>query len=113
MKRIRKPGICSTCGGPTSRTWVTRCRACYRTHFDISAAARAGRAAQTARQAGLDAIAVERLVMGRPPAVSTRAERQRAVAILTRRGLSARRIAETIGVSQRTVVRLRGRGRAA
>lgn len=43
------------------------------------------------------------------PVKSTRAERQVATAILTRKGLSARLIAERLCITERTVHRLRTR----
>lgn len=72
----------------------------------------AHRDANIRRQSDIDVIAVERLLM-RSPVRSTRAERQAAVTYLTRNGLTARQIAERARISERTVVRLRSRARAA
>lgn len=60
--------------------------------------------------ASVDEVAVELLISGRP-VVATRAERQEAVAVLTRRGLTSTVIAERLRVAARTVTRLRGRNR--
>ncbi|MEU3426624.1 helix-turn-helix domain-containing protein [Streptomyces gardneri] len=59
-----------------------------------------------------DEIAVDRAVMGEPPARLTPRERQAAVQRLDRRGLTARQIAECIGCTPRTVHRIRNRAAA-
>lgn len=61
---------------------------------------------------GLDEIAVERAMSGQLVPL-TGDERREAVARLTRRGLSARRIAELLHTTSRTVTRLRSSCRAA
>ena len=60
----------------------------------------------------VDDVAVERAMSGQPVPL-TPAERREAVARLTRRGLSARRIAELLHTTSRTIVRVRGANRAA
>lgn len=59
------------------------------------------------RQAEVDEMAVERLVAGDPPETTTRAERSAAVAVLVARGLTNVRVAELLGITDRTVQRLR------
>lgn len=66
-----------------------------------------------ATYAALDEVAVLRLIDGRPPAHTTPAERRAAVAYLTAHGRSAAWIAERIGVTERSVCRLRAANRAA
>lgn len=61
------------------------------------------------RGGDVDTVAVDRAVSGHPPARLTSGEIDAAVAILTRRGLSAPAIARRIGVAERTVVRHRSR----
>ncbi|MEU2073596.1 helix-turn-helix domain-containing protein [Streptomyces sp. NPDC013489] len=56
-----------------------------------------------------DEVAIDRAVMGNPPARLTPRERATAIRRLDARGLSARQIAERIGCSQRTVHRVRTR----
>lgn len=58
--------------------------------------------------ASVDEVAVELLISGRP-VVATRAERQEAVAVLTRRGMTSTVIAQRLRVATRTVERLRAR----
>lgn len=60
----------------------------------------------------VDDVAVERAMNGQPVRL-TPTERREAVARLTRRGLSARRIAELLHTTSRTIVRVRGANRAA
>ena len=60
----------------------------------------------------LDQVAVERAMSGQRVPL-TPAERRAAVAQLTRRGLSARRIAELLHTTSRTIVRIRGVNRTA
>ena len=55
----------------------------------------------------LDPIAVARAVAGDPPATLTHAERAEAVRVLTERGASTPTIADLLGVTDRTVTRLR------
>ena len=57
----------------------------------------------------LDPVVVERVLAGQAPASITAAERQAVVEAGTARGLSAREIAELLGVGARTVQRRRGR----
>jgi hypothetical protein len=63
----------------------------------------------------VDQIAVERAILGDPPARLNPFERLEVVAVLTRRGLSARQIAEHARCTTRTVTRNRTKlaGRAA
>jgi DNA-binding NarL/FixJ family response regulator len=68
--------------------------------------------AGTARREFVDEMAVERLLSGSPVRANA-VERRIAVVYLTRHGLSARQVAERLRVTQRTVVRLRARARAA
>lgn len=63
--------------------------------------------AYRARQDEVDEVAVLRAVMGEPPAVMTRGERVAAIAQLARRGYSDRAIADRIGITTRSVTRLR------
>ena len=58
----------------------------------------------------IDEVAVERAMTGERLPL-TKSERHEAVAQLTRQGLSARRIAELLHTTSRTVTRLRGAGR--
>jgi hypothetical protein len=55
----------------------------------------------------VDTIAVERALLGNPPAIITVAERRAAVARLTALGRSAQQIADQLGVNCRTVHRYR------
>jgi hypothetical protein len=104
-QRITVP--CADCGTLRTirkdSTWkerTGRCRSC-------------GQAARAQRtRADIDEMAVARLIAG-SPVRSTPAERLQAVAQLSRRRLSCRQISERMGVSRRTVVRLRARARAA
>lgn len=63
-------------------------------------------------QDDVDQVAVERAMSGQRVQL-TPAERRAAVAQLTRRGISARRIAELLHTTSRTIVRMRGANRAA
>lgn len=90
-----------------------RCRDCWNSSQEAAESGRCRRAEQLLACAEVDPIAVERMVSGRPPAFTTRAERQEAVTVLTNRGWGAKRIADQIGVTERTVERLRARRRVA
>lgn len=68
-------------------------------------------AVQVSRWDALDPVAVVRAVAADPPPGMTRAERQKAVALLDGYGYSASKIARTLRISSRTVVRLRVRNR--
>lgn len=57
----------------------------------------------------LDESSVARMVDGRPPAYTTAVERVAAVRILVGQGMSDRQIAARIGVTGRTVLRIRQR----
>jgi len=87
------------------------CRACTR------AASRAYRArhgrTRWARRSGPDWAAIERAVMGDPPARLTPREREAAVLRLRRRGLTAEAIAERVLCTPRTVWRIAARTREA
>lgn len=89
---------CPDCGGTRSRQ-ATYCLPCGQER---------GVRALREWHASVDEIAVDRLIAG-TRVRSTRAERQAAVAYLTRHGMSAREIARRTGMSSRTVQRLRGR----
>lgn len=114
---MKRPGVCAICGGQTSDPTVHRCQRCWFASDDfrraICASLPAARLSRNAREAAVDPVAVARLVAGDPPGRVTRAERQQAVRVLSRRGMSAAQIAETIGATSRTVVRMRARIRAA
>lgn len=56
----------------------------------------------------VDPVVVARACAGDAPATMTRAERAEATRVLTERGMSAAQIAGMLGVTDRTVVRLRG-----
>lgn len=58
----------------------------------------------------VDPIAVERLISGDPPAITTTAERTSAVREMAILGLSAELSAQRMRCSPRTVIRYRGRG---
>lgn len=95
-------------------TWMVPCvvcgveRAIYGFARDrVAAEERA--CSPTCWQADQDEMAVERLLAGHPPVRTTRAERQAAVAHLTRRGTPTMVIAERLRVTRRTVERLRAR----
>lgn len=85
------------------------CHRCARRHQDVDASMARVHAAYRAQQAEVDEIAVQRIVRGDRPTVTTRAEREAAVVILTRRGWSASQIAMHAGITVRTVSRLRVR----
>lgn len=63
------------------------------------------------RRPDVDQVAVDSAVAGRGAVTLTVPERDQAVAVLTRRGWSIRRIAEHLYVSTRTVARARVRNR--
>lgn len=101
---------CPTCGRlrlltvtkspkPLEQALERRCRRC--------AGIGGGGGAMRLRQAEVDEMAVERLVAGDPPETTTRAERAAAVAVLVARGLTNVRVAERLGITTRTVERLR------
>ena len=64
---------------------------------------------RNAQESDIDEVAVDRLVAGDRPAHTTRAERQAAVEVLSRRGWPVSRIAEYVGITPRSVGRLRAR----
>lgn len=111
-----RPHPCMDCGATVTGARYVRCRPCGWRHFLVTqyGTYRPQRMTPLCVQPDeVDEMVIERLIAGDPPAGATTAERQYAAEILTRRGLSARQIAERMGLSARTVVRLRSRTRAA
>jgi len=82
------------------RAWKQRCKACT---------SEAIRTYGISTQAEVDEVAVQRLLAGQPPARTTRAERQQAVAYLLGKHMTNEAIARRLHLARRTVERLHAR----
>ncbi|MCX5587590.1 hypothetical protein [Streptomyces erythrochromogenes] len=89
-----------------NRGWAY-CRACARAANRAHYHRNRPPAITDRRKAVVDAAAIERAVSGDPPPRLTPSERAEVVAVLTRRGCSARQIAEHARCTSRTVDRIR------
>lgn len=89
-----RPLVCATCG--RRRVLSEICSKCQ---------------ARTDRE--IDPVAVERALRGEADVDLTKTEIRHVIPLMTENGMSAKRIAEVLGVTPRTVVRWRARNREA